>query len=58
MRLTRRWSFPQELGGSAFGKIVVLVIGTTVSACTLGPDYERPGAPTPIVYKELQGWKI
>jgi NodT family efflux transporter outer membrane factor (OMF) lipoprotein len=58
MRLTRRWSFPQELGGSAFGKIVVLVIGTTASACTLGPDYERPGAPTPIVYKELQGWKI
>lgn len=24
--------------------------------CAVGPDYVRPAAPTPAVYKELQGW--
>ena len=28
-----------------------------VSACTVGPDYERPAAPVPAVYKEQEGWK-
>ena len=27
------------------------------SACTVGPDYQRPDAPVPAVYKEA-GWKI
>jgi NodT family efflux transporter outer membrane factor (OMF) lipoprotein len=36
----------------------VLVVGAIVGACTLGPNYERPGAPVPITYKELKGWKI
>ena len=29
----------------------------TVSACTVGPDYSQPDAPTPAAYKESQGWK-
>jgi NodT family efflux transporter outer membrane factor (OMF) lipoprotein len=27
-----------------------------LAGCTVGPDYARPTAPTPAVYKELQGW--
>lgn len=29
-----------------------------VSACTVGPDYERPTAPVPSKFKEDAGWKI
>jgi len=42
----------------------VLVLGAlaALSACALGPDYERPKDPVPAAYKELTGastgWKI
>ena len=29
-----------------------------LGACTLGPDYQPPGAPVPPAYKEVKGWKI
>ncbi|MBI3706972.1 MAG: efflux transporter outer membrane subunit [Proteobacteria bacterium] len=29
-----------------------------LSACTVGPDYKRPDVATPIVYKEVEGWKL
>ncbi len=29
-----------------------------LAACTVGPDYERPEAPTPAHYKEAAGWKL
>ncbi|HVH73955.1 MAG TPA: efflux transporter outer membrane subunit [Stellaceae bacterium] len=28
-----------------------------VSGCTVGPDYKRPAAPVPAVFKEAAGWK-
>lgn len=28
------------------------------SACMVGPDYQKPDAPIPIAYKELQGWTV
>ncbi len=28
-----------------------------VTGCMVGPDYHRPAAPTPPVFKELNGWK-
>jgi NodT family efflux transporter outer membrane factor (OMF) lipoprotein len=28
-----------------------------LAACEVGPDYERPSAPTPVAYKESEGWK-
>jgi NodT family efflux transporter outer membrane factor (OMF) lipoprotein len=28
-----------------------------LSGCTVGPDYQRPTAPVPKVYKEAAGWK-
>lgn len=30
---------------------------TILSACTVGPDYQRPAAAVPASYKELAGWK-
>jgi NodT family efflux transporter outer membrane factor (OMF) lipoprotein len=29
-----------------------------LAGCMVGPDYKRPDAPTPVAFKELQGWKI
>lgn len=29
-----------------------------LSACTVGPDYVRPTAVTPPVFKEMSGWKV
>ena len=28
-----------------------------LAACTVGPDYEKPSAPVPATYKEIDGWK-
>jgi NodT family efflux transporter outer membrane factor (OMF) lipoprotein len=28
-----------------------------LAACTVGPDYEKPSAPIPVNYKEVDGWK-
>jgi NodT family efflux transporter outer membrane factor (OMF) lipoprotein len=28
-----------------------------LAACTVGPDYVRPEAPTPVKFKELAGWR-
>ncbi|HWE74067.1 MAG TPA: efflux transporter outer membrane subunit [Stellaceae bacterium] len=28
-----------------------------LAACTVGPDYEKPAAPVPATYKEVDGWK-
>ena len=29
-----------------------------LGACTVGPDYVRPTADTPVAFKEVQGWKM
>jgi NodT family efflux transporter outer membrane factor (OMF) lipoprotein len=29
----------------------------SAAACSVGPDYEKPSAPTPPTFKELAGWK-
>jgi len=31
---------------------------TLLTACTVGPDYVRPTAEVPGVYKEMEGWKV
>jgi NodT family efflux transporter outer membrane factor (OMF) lipoprotein len=33
------------------------ILAVILSACAVGPDYERPSAPEPATYKELKGWK-
>src|SRR6478609_1000643 len=38
--------------------LALLTLAVALSAgCTIGPNYFRPKAPTPAVYKEMQGWK-
>ena len=34
-----------------------LLMAASLAACTVGPDYERPAAPSTAAYKELDGWK-
>jgi NodT family efflux transporter outer membrane factor (OMF) lipoprotein len=41
--------------GSALRSVIAIV--GIASACTVGPDYERPDAPVPAQYKEA-GWKV
>ena len=41
--------------------IGAVAAAAALTACTVGPDYKRPSAPVPAVYKEAQpqpGWKI
>jgi NodT family efflux transporter outer membrane factor (OMF) lipoprotein len=37
---------------------LALLAGITLSACTVGPDYVRPTAPTSAQFKEAKGWKM
>jgi NodT family efflux transporter outer membrane factor (OMF) lipoprotein len=42
----------KRIAGSTFVLSVLLVAG-----CTVGPNYKRPSAPVPPVYKEVGDWK-
>ena len=33
------------------------LLAMLLAGCMVGPDYKRPDAPTPVAYKELDGWK-
>jgi NodT family efflux transporter outer membrane factor (OMF) lipoprotein len=37
-------------------RTLVLAVASLIAGCTVGPDYQRPGAPVPSEYKE-DGWK-
>ena len=37
--------------------ILGLSMSLSMSACVVGPNYNRPDAPVPIAYKEQEGWK-
>jgi NodT family efflux transporter outer membrane factor (OMF) lipoprotein len=41
-----------------FAKTSLLTLSLLLSACAVGPDYQRPGAPVPQGYKEAAGWKV
>ncbi|MGQ0741122.1 MAG: efflux transporter outer membrane subunit [Alphaproteobacteria bacterium] len=38
-------------------RLAALLTPAFISACAVGPDYERPSAPVSAEYKEVQGWK-
>jgi NodT family efflux transporter outer membrane factor (OMF) lipoprotein len=38
--------------------VMLAVICLFVAACTVGPDYKRPSAWAPAIYKEWPGWKV
>lgn len=39
-------------------RIGLMAASLSLCACTVGPDYVRPSAPTSQTYKELAGWKL
>src|SRR5260221_5964702 len=41
----------------SFRLAMALATLAAVSACAVGPDYQRPEAATPGTYKEIDGWK-
>ena len=36
----------------------LLTLSLLLSACAVGPDYQRPSAPVPTAYKEVGDWKV
>lgn len=38
-------------------KLTPLALALLLSGCTVGPDYQRPGAPISLHYKETKGWR-
>ena len=36
---------------------ILLALLAAIVGCAVGPDYQRPAAPVPAVYKELAGWR-
>ncbi len=39
-------------------KNCLLLTVSGLAGCMVGPDYHRPTAPVPVVFKELPGWKL
>ena len=47
--------------GNKFKRVAVaiIVIGASLlTACAIGPDYQRPEVQTPVAFKETAGWKL
>ncbi|WP_455820352.1 efflux transporter outer membrane subunit [Pseudomonas cerasi] len=38
-------------------KLTPLVLALLIGGCAVGPDYQRPTAPTSLQYKEAKGWR-
>jgi len=34
----------------------LLLVGSALTACEVGPNYNLPTAPTPDTYREIEGW--
>ena len=50
-------SGPTERARARLRRLVATALAAGVAACAVGPDYQRPSAPTPPAYKEAEGWK-
>jgi NodT family efflux transporter outer membrane factor (OMF) lipoprotein len=37
-------------------RLILLTAAAALSACEVGPNYQRPSAPTPTAFKEVAGW--
>jgi NodT family efflux transporter outer membrane factor (OMF) lipoprotein len=58
------WAFAKTacgamaFGRAAFGRAALTGLGLVLaSACTVGPDYQRPATAVPVSFKEQDGWK-
>ena len=38
-------------------RLLTVICLLMLTACTVGPDYQRPESPAPLDFKELKGWK-
>jgi NodT family efflux transporter outer membrane factor (OMF) lipoprotein len=38
--------------------LLLTALSITVLSCSVGPNYQRPSASVPAVYKEYKGWKV
>ena len=46
------------MNGRFLRRVAAVVAGTVLaSSCAVGPDYQRPSAPEPVTFKEINGWK-
>lgn len=48
----------RALLSGAWSWLCLWVLPLCYTACTVGPQYQRPAAPVPVVFKELEGWKV
>jgi NodT family efflux transporter outer membrane factor (OMF) lipoprotein len=53
MRLFKEYAKPGPFVLAAAAGLLLLFAG-----CSVGPDYQRPPAETPVTYKENAGWKV
>jgi NodT family efflux transporter outer membrane factor (OMF) lipoprotein len=53
--VVRRVRFSRVACGVA---IAPLILGLSLAACTVGPNYKPAAAPVPTKFKELRGWKL
>jgi len=47
-----------SIRGSVKPLATALAVAALLSACTLGPDYQRPTLDTPEAFKEAAGWQV
>src|SRR5262249_53665883 len=50
--------FRRRGAGGTMMKWIAAIGAALLAGCAVGPDYVRPDAPTPTVYKEGVGWKV
>ena len=43
---------------SPFRWLILTALSITLLSCSVGPNYQRPSAAVPAVYKEYKGWKV
>ena len=48
----------RRLAHSPIRPFVLAVFSLATLSCSVGPNYHRPSAPAPAIYKEYQGWKV
>jgi hypothetical protein len=48
----------RRLAKSPFRPLLVVAISIATFSCSVGPNYHRPSAPVPGVYKEYNAWKV
>src|SRR3984885_3988688 len=51
-------SLGRRISVSPYRWLVLAALSVTALSCSVGPNYHRPSAAVPVVYKEYKGWKV